>query len=94
MVPFGSKVAIANANVQVEWNLTDAFLLKALDEYPVASDYLKNYHRALATLQRCTQENAQFAELTKVIKTTDTHEANTLEGMAEINTISIKCERK
>lgn len=55
-------------------------LLQALEEYPVASDYLRNYHRALATLQRCTQENAQFAELTKVIKTTDTHEANTLEG--------------
>ena len=46
----------------------------------MASEYLKNYHRALATLQRCTQENAQFAELTKVIKTTDTHEANSLEG--------------
>ncbi len=40
--------------------------LQALEECQIASDYLKNYQKAVSTIHRCAQENEKFAELSKV----------------------------
>ena len=43
-----------------------AFLFQALEEYPVAGEYLTNYHKAMDTIKACAEENEQFARLTDV----------------------------
>jgi breakpoint cluster region protein len=62
-----------------EQEVGETFKMLALEEYPIAAEYLKNYQSALATIQRCAQENPQFQELTKVIKCKGINESSSLE---------------
>ncbi|ELU10553.1 hypothetical protein CAPTEDRAFT_194022, partial [Capitella teleta] len=61
--------------------IAEHFKLLALEEYPLAGEYLKNYQTAVDTVHKCWQENPQFKDLTADIKCKDSAEKPNLEEL-------------
>ncbi|KAI0236206.1 Breakpoint cluster region protein [Lamellibrachia satsuma] len=61
--------------------IAELFKLLALEEYPLATKYLKNYHEAVATIRRCSQQNSQFREVTQEISCKGLTEKPSLEAV-------------
>ena len=54
--------------------------LQAISEYPIASEYLKNYQTAVDEIKKCSEECPAFADLAKDIICKGIQEVSTLEG--------------
>ena len=62
-----------------------SFMFQAVEELPLASDYLKNYQRAVSTIHRLAEqeENARFVEITTDMRVVGMKETQHLEGTTE-----------